>query len=97
MSVIITSMEKPKTCKHCYNGYSELSPHKGYGDCKLGNANYIRHEVAEQSIADGCPLKTIQGLISFIESKSYNIGNETEKGMTISDIRRYINEYCEVD
>lgn len=91
-AVIVTGMNMPTACKDCE-----------YPNCDYYKAEWCRH--GENSInymtarSDGCPLRSIDGLIERIENKKYDKPFGTEEARhndTIDMCIDFIKEYCEV-
>lgn len=84
MSVIVTGIDMPKSCAECQDQRCKVSDEWDLFDW----CDYKR--------VDGCPLKSIDGLIEEITQLPTQENAEGQDMFQAYDVLRTIREYCEV-
>ena len=84
MSLIITEMDMPKSCAECHDQR-----------CKVAD-EWDLFDWCDYERVEGCPLKSIDGLIEKIEQLPTIEDSEGQDRYMAYDVLRAIKEYCEV-
>ena len=84
MAVIVTRIDMPESCIKC-NSINCFLPYKKNTNREVVKKKYmaVRHE--------GCPLKSVEGLIESVENKMILMGIPQANRVVVIDI---IAEYC---